>query len=334
MKLEYKVLWVDDRMDSAHVKEAQTLIETKNDSVGIKTCFSCVDAKAIIGSSETPTEFNDRVTKDFKGKTKDLSSLDLILIDLNLANEKNDDSLSVALVDEIRTKTIHRPFVIYYTGIPQNKEPIKQLSDALEAKDIWGKSVMLSSRDALKETISQILEEMHDEEHKVNNVRGLLMDQTSEIDAHFSEIAEKIWDKLPEETKEGVLKTCENDAKSKKRMKKIEKKGFKQLSLYNKSKAMVDMLKSISKYPDYSQKIEKMSSKEDSLIRIRNEYAHSTAKRLEEGFCAEKREQSSNSASAKRVEDEHCKRIREECRDLVKEGERILRELCSQQSPE
>lgn len=177
MRLDYTVLCIDDNIGT--LRDTKRAITEHNDSVGIRTNF--VDTEVKQGARETDIEeFRLRIFDDISEKLKK-NSIDLVIVDLHLGELKGHE-----IIDHMREpQTMYRPIVFYSGGEPEGEATaLQQLQDALTKNDLVGKSVFVSARGRnLVKHLRGICSEMHAEEHKLNASRGLLMDQTSEIDA-------------------------------------------------------------------------------------------------------------------------------------------------------
>lgn len=182
MRLDYTVLCIDDNIGT--LRDTKRDLSRHNSSVGIETNF--VDVPVVqAGRAETNIDaFKARIYSDIASKFE-AHQIDLVIVDLHLGEIKGHE-----IIDHIRhNQTMYRPIVFYsggegeQVGTPE-EHATKQLQEGLEKAHLVGKSVFISFRgDNLRKDLRGICTEMHDEEHKLNASRGLLMDRTSEIDA-------------------------------------------------------------------------------------------------------------------------------------------------------
>lgn len=192
MRLNYNVLVIDDELDS--LRGLQADFRALNREVGITVEYITVNAKA--GARATSDEYVARMERDIK-EAFDSFTIDLILIDLHLDMEIEGHRL----IRFIRDKhTIYRPVIFYSAGSPATQsQALSQLAEAAREHGLLGRNVLTTPRgSAMGRLLSGIASEMHREEHRVNQVRGMLMDQMSELDAKIIKALEsrKIWEAM------------------------------------------------------------------------------------------------------------------------------------------
>lgn len=214
MRLKYNILCIDNEIDS--LGSMKSHIHAVNDNVGVETFF--IDLPVVAGARESQKDFKERIEKELNEKYASAGSFDLILIDLHMQDEGDSlpDPLNGAdFVGMVRDHTMYKPIVFYSGGNPPADDTARnQLHEAIEAAGIWGKNLMVCPRNDLPSFIEKLMIEMHQEEHKINNVRGLLMDQISEIDALYIEAIKKLWPLIPAEKEEVVLRKVKERAKN------------------------------------------------------------------------------------------------------------------------
>ncbi|NOR62289.1 MAG: hypothetical protein GQ535_07350 [Rhodobacteraceae bacterium] len=208
MRLDYTILCIDDDIES--LDDPKKHLKKFNDTVGIHTKYKDILVKP--GARENdPEEYKTRI----KGMIADAfgaNTFDLIMIDLHLG--PNDDPMGFKgheFIKFIREhQTMYRPIVFYSGGDPEGEaNAVSQLERAIRDHNLVGKCIFLSSRgELLKSDLVGICQEMHEEEHKLNSTRGLLMDRTSEVDAIVLDIvtASNIWNALGDEEQGKVFK--------------------------------------------------------------------------------------------------------------------------------
>jgi len=159
---------------------------------------------------------------------------------------------------------------------------------------------------------------MHKEEHKINRVRGLLMDQVSELDARIiNAIAtKKLWDDVQKNKREKVTKEFKERINSQKNasiniFEITENMNYDQIQEYiisnprsvntfTKAKVLREMLRHINHLKEYGVVLSQGINGENSLNAIRNSYGHQIADELTKTHDTAK-----------------CKLIREESRRQV-----------------
>lgn len=321
MKLAYHVLCIDDKIRTLDDDKAN--LSLFNSNVGIETKYT--DIEAVPTSREDEIEFLGRLELRIQ-EAFDENTYDMILIDLHMPLKVT----GADLIYKIRENhTIYRPIIFYSAGEPEvDDKAIEQLKDASNKSNLTGKSVLISSRKTLFNEASSIFQEMHTEEHKVNHVRGLLMDRVSEFDASVTELVqnEKLFSLTPGEDKPRIardvkqyLKVDSDRAKllyeNIKQLNFVEimkfiEKNPKDISTYRKGYLLKDILKKIDATKGFSVILSEGIDGErqdfkggtiKNLREIRNEYGHITAENLKATHT-----------------DEKCIQIRQEARRQLK----------------
>jgi len=304
MRLNYNVLCIDDEIDS--LADTKKSLIAHNEAVGISTNF--VDQPVVRTARETNVEkFKERIFAEIDEKFKSLT-FDLILVDLHIGeNFKGGE-----VVGPIRNQTIYRPIIFFSGGQPAGEETaIAQLNDSIAKNNLAGKSVFLSTRGAkLNDDLRKICSEMHEEEHKINAGRGLLMDRTSEVDAkvlgHIRN--EAAWSKLTAEQSNVAFKKIAKILRSKGARARVnscilaklgngnfesfkswligsdEKEIYLKFDSFTRNQILRELLRV---QPDFSARGDthsryfKPHEDNPSISQIRNEYAHQTAAAIE-----------------------------------------------------
>jgi CheY-like chemotaxis protein len=182
VKLTYNVLCIDDKISL--LDDPKRYLSAFNDAIGIETKYTDIAVK--IRATEDEDDFRLKIMKEIEDSFAE-RTFDMILVDLHMPPLRGDD-----IIDAIRNNhTIYRPIIFYSAGEPEaDDEAIKQLNEASQKSNLLGRSVLITSRKTLYDKAASIFQEMHTEEHKVNHVRGLLMDRVSEFDASVGELVQ------------------------------------------------------------------------------------------------------------------------------------------------
>lgn len=325
MRLEYRILCIDDRISS--LRDLKRTIRNHNSAVGIHTDF--VDIPVEQGTFEETDDFRKRIFRQISTSFNE-NQIDLVIVDLHLGNMEGHE-----VVDHIRgTQTIYRPIVFYSGGSPTGEDRAKeQLQDGLINNNLVGKSVFLSVRGRdLERDLKKICSEMHVEEHKLNASRGLLMDQTSEIDAltieflkrddTLTNVPEELRDTLEKDLKKVVKSQRKSAARKVTAMDEIADKDLNEISSWL-SSAQPTQLDSMGWNKFLRAFLKRTPGKEDtvdvhlryfnspqgsrSISSLRNAYAHQTAREIGTSH-----------------DDEQCKFIRTELRTHLLNISRIV----------
>ncbi len=159
MKLSYKILWFENEssFEDLHLQDIKRLVEKESFEFEHKLC---------------------RKRDDFKGRYKDY---DLILIDYKLTGAKN----GYEIIEEIR-KDCYGDILFY------SQRPIKELKDEIIKRILSG--VFYCHRDDFFEEFKKIFDENMKRIHHPNNLRGLVMAETSDLDKLKKKILKKYFE--------------------------------------------------------------------------------------------------------------------------------------------
>lgn len=299
MKLEYNILCIDDEIESLNAFKRR--FAEINAKAGIIVNFHDVNAHA--GARETDSvKYLERLQRDISDRFKTTITFEIILIDLHLKNGIEGHQL----IDFIRhSHTIYRPVVFYSAGNPKTVAgALEQLTEAARAGGIFGKNILISHRNDIGDLLAEIAGEMHEEEHKINQVRGLLMDRVSEFEAMVirAVASPAIWKAVPEEDREKLLDYARDgiDARLKAAARNAEllgKSGFDALQGFfspdsrvldtsQKTRFLKKMLTIVGLTEEATVLQEFIA--EGGLNSVRNNYAHRTAEALDADHSSEK----------------------------------------------
>lgn len=300
MKLTYNVLCIDDIISSLDV--TKTKLFDFNDKVGIKTKYKDIEVKP--GARENPDVFWERIVGEIDSAF-DENVYDMILVDLHMPL----DVSGTDVIDSIRERhTIYRPIIFYSAGEPKKDEKaLEQLNEAITNAGLLGKGVIITSRGALDNQARSIFNEMHNEEHKVNRVRGLLMDRVSEFDASVVELIENdsLWELLSDGPSKNKIVTefkkhlKEDSDKANALLKTIKqldvraiqdflKSNPKDISTYRKGYLLRSILKHVDVMKPFAEVLKDGIVGDASLRVVRNVYGHTTADELNASHTDEK----------------------------------------------
>lgn len=150
MNLKYKILWVEN--DEDWVESIEDSIEDFVEGLGF------IYEKELLKRREENINYNE---------------YDLILMDLNLADAPTGDKI----IQEIRTKGIYTDVIFYTAG---GVDSIKAKIDSLALEGVYysdrGKDIFVGK---VQKIISTTIKKVQD----LNNLRGLVMAEVSELDS-------------------------------------------------------------------------------------------------------------------------------------------------------
>lgn len=323
MKLTYNVLCIDDRIDS--LKDTKQYLTGVNDNVGIETKY--YDIPVVPTPTEKPEDFWERIVSQIEGAFIPDEVYDLILVDLHMPLDVSGSDVIQCIRE---SHSIYRPIIFYSAGEPAlDEQAVQDLHKAVGDADLSGKSIFLTPRSGLTKKATQIFEQMHKEEHKINRVRGLLMDRVSELDASIVELVqnEKLLELVPKgavrnkiltDFKKYLKEDLDKAEESYKEINRLDitaipkflKDNQKKVSTYRKGYLLKEMLKKIDGLKACADTLSEGIDGDTSLRILRNEYGHTTAEQLGDTHT-----------------DDKCTHIRKEARRQLKNIEDIREKL-------
>jgi len=175
MNINYNILWIDDSDD--YVESAKELVKQT-----IKSNYMIPNIR-VYGS------FEELKTKELDNFDLDTFNLyDQILVDFALSGSTGDE-----IIKNIRSRKIFTDIVFYssnYQSMINNIKNTGQLDGVFFAK-----------RENLTNAIDNIVKKNLKREYSIANIRGIIMDGTSEFDYICRTVAVSLFEKL-EETKQ------------------------------------------------------------------------------------------------------------------------------------
>lgn len=260
MKLNYKIIWVEDKIDT---RPFLSLIDNVKNH--LKNEFFNVHI-------DTAEDFDE-----FKEKYEDSQTYDLIITDLNL-----NESHGSEVIDFIRDEKHILTEIFFYSA---NSE----LSTTKLANSSRITFYQLDGQDYHKELQNSIIEVINLTIAKFQNIitmRGMIMQESSSLDLKMEEIIRKqLINPDLEEHITPLLNTIFDNifANAKEKYERAEKRKVKDILrdtvLFNSSQkifalgAILEIMKEENFAPKYN----------DEVILIRNQFAHSELKKNEEG---------------------------------------------------
>ena len=158
MRLTYRLLWLENNALWAESLEDELTEIIENDY-----CFNL--QKMIVPKHDDTIDYN---------------LYDLILMDLNLENDLSGDKL----IQKIRDNKIYTDIVFYSAdGIPAIKKKAKEL-------DLEGVYFSSRTKHLFLSKVKSIIETTIRKVQDLNNLRGLVMAEVSELDARMSSLIE------------------------------------------------------------------------------------------------------------------------------------------------
>ena len=284
MKLSYKILWVDDDRGffGLHEDEIVNYLE----SFGIYADITFIE-----------DSMGDSARQKLIPHLKDVD-LDLILVDFHMTNLPGDELIQLLR----RTDHIYLP-VIFYSA-----SSVEELFAAVQTRQLDG--VYVTDRRFFFNKVKNVIDSLIVKEQTSKQIRGLLLEGVSEVDAHLCKLIWQTWHKADSEAKENFRKYLFDkkvepkvqDAKKRHcdfptdltEFEELLKSNFPKTTYdtYTRCQLALKLLK-ILDYSKYQRDILKrfISPRQDfdSLNGLRNNYAHKTRSELDEeltkAFC-------------------------------------------------
>jgi len=155
MKLEYKILWIEDTPKSIRRDKRQIIsyIENLGFECHVEDITNFADFEQNIGYENT-------------------LEYDLLLVDLDLGNQETKDEGNL-IIKNIRDEKVYTEIIFY-------SSQYEELKRKLNNHFIEG--IFTSSREELKDKVEQIIDVTLHKVQDVNNLRGLIMAEVVELD--------------------------------------------------------------------------------------------------------------------------------------------------------
>ena len=179
MNINYKLLWIDDSDD--FVESTEELIKQT-----IRECHMVPEIKVY----NTFEQFKIGELDNFELDA--FNMFDQILVDYALSGSTGDE-----IIRAIRSQNIFTDIVFYSSNYDS------MINDMKEKGQLDG--VFFARRENLTSAISNIIKKNLKREYSVANIRGIIMDSTSEFDFICRTVSVALYDKLSPEKKKEVF---------------------------------------------------------------------------------------------------------------------------------
>ena len=178
MNTTYKILWIDD--DDDFIDSTFELIE---DTIKKNNMFPDI---------KTYSVYREYQEKELSNFDIDVFNLyDQIVVDYALSDTTGDK-----LIRDLRGHNIYTDIVFYSSNYEAMQSEVK-LGDQLDG-------VFFSRRENLTSVVERVIKKNLKREYSISNIRGLIMDSTSEFDFICRTTTLALYDKLPDEKKKIV----------------------------------------------------------------------------------------------------------------------------------
>lgn len=275
MNMMYKMLWIDDSED--FIETAQELIEDtvkQNNMIPQLTIYS---------------QFEVYKEKELDSFDVDIfNQYDQVLIDYALSGTTGD-----RIIQDLRGRNIFTDIVFYSSNFDTMREEMRKSKEHLDG-------VFFSARENITGTVDKVIKKNIKREYSIANIRGLIMDSTSDFDYICRTTTLALFDKLPKEKQDSIVSKAKEfvgnaETNSKSNFSKLsEKNGAKYLKeamesveyvMNNKDRyaIMALVVREFDKDPVWNDTF--AEEYQNGLIKPRNDLAHN---KLFYGACQKK----------------------------------------------
>ena len=180
MKLSYKILWVDDDRRCFDLHEAEIIKYLG--SYGIYADITFIE------------DSNDGLTRQKLIPHLKNADLDLILVDFHMTDVPGDELIRLLR----RSDHIYLP-VIFYSA-----SSVEDLFTAVQSHQLDG--VYVTDRNFFFNKVKNVIDSLITKEQTSKQIRGLLIEGVSEVDAQLCKLIWQTWRKADSEAKEKIRK--------------------------------------------------------------------------------------------------------------------------------
>lgn len=178
MNTQFRILWIDD--DSDYYESTEELIRGQVLSNNMNPSIN------FFGDYE---EFRQKELDNFEEEI--FNRYDLLIIDYALS-----DITGIEIIQELRKKQIYTDIVFYSSELHKMRDEVKR-GDLLDG-------IFFADRKDLTSTVNNVIRKNMRREYSIANIRGLIMDSTSEFDYICRITAIDLFSKLSEKDQNDV----------------------------------------------------------------------------------------------------------------------------------
>jgi hypothetical protein len=259
MKIKYKIVWLDDQPETMrkYLDDIKLILEENYFIPDIQEPY--------ISYENFQQSFQTTNNDDVYGEV--FNDCDLLLIDFNIAEkQENEEKTGATLISQLRLKGIYTETVFYSNAMDEyRKKPGKPELD----------NVIYADKNELISKIEKLIKKQVVQSMIISNLRGYLMDCTSDFDFICRNVSEYFFIKLNSEQQLDVLKMAEEYIHS---QYKLENKKFEEIN--NKYKGKINYqgvskettFHEISDISERIKKIRKVFSSLESVMLVRDKF--------------------------------------------------------------
>lgn len=178
MHMNFRILWIDDSIDYYEATELQ-----------IKRLVLNNNMHPTINFFDDYEEFCQKELDNFEEER--FNRYDLLIIDYALS-----DITGIEIIQELRRKQIYTDIVFYSSELHKMREEVKK-GELLDG-------IFFADRKDLTSAVNNVIRKNMRREYSIANIRGLIMDSTSEFDYICRITATDLFSKLSEEDQKDV----------------------------------------------------------------------------------------------------------------------------------
>lgn len=333
MRYDLNILWVED--SSVYYEEAKEILETYAEDCGISLNFKHIFDVSV---------FFDIFDKNEKG----FNLYDMYFIDYTLSSsiignkEQSSNILGNQIISFLRSKSIDSDILFYSS----DKE--SEIKKIIEEDILSYEGVYIANKDSFDEKSFKLIRKNVKRLTSLSNIRGYIMDHTSENDFTIKSYIMSRFNNLSENQKKEIsdlvldyIKQRRNflDTRVAEEINKLEEEGIKNIKNVMKYDSFllpirlkyIIFAKMIESDPEFTFEAEKVNSYLDHIVNMRNKLAHKkldlcrtqeyilyydTMKQLEERKCPENCSENTND---NKISIEQWNELRNEIRKFGKE---------------
>ena len=189
MKIKYKIVWLDDQPKSMrkYIDEIESFLK--------ENYFIPDTQEAYVSYEDFQKSFETSDTNDVYGKV--FNDCDLLLIDYNIAEkQENEQKTGATIIKQLRARGIYTEAVFYSNAMDDYRKMTNK--DDLD-------NVIYADKNELISKVKYIVKKTVVQSIIISNLRGYLMDCTSDFDYICRLVSEYYFKKLTKEQQVTVL---------------------------------------------------------------------------------------------------------------------------------
>lgn len=259
MKIHYKIVWLDDRPNTMN----KYITDIK--SILAENFFIPVIPEPYLSYEDFQRSFATSTSDDVYGEV--FNDCDLLLIDYNIAEKhENEQKTGATLIKQLRAKGIYTETIFYSNAMDEYRK--KDNKDELD-------NVIYADKSELISKVEQIIKKSVVQSMIISNLRGYLMDCTSDFDFICRTVSEYYFKKLNSEQQLEILQEAEKYIHS---QYKLENEKFENINKKYKGKINYESFVGIFSFNELSDENEKIKllrkifSSLESVIVVRDKF--------------------------------------------------------------